>query len=168
MLDRCATLGLRIEFLQWNLGLQKNLNSMKDCLQDRRLQWFGLLERMGDNAWPSKCKTFKVSGSFIRGRPRKTWNEVNRKDLKERKVSKDLAKDRNAWKIFHKRVVKMNMIMMTSAIKRWLLKEYHLKHMLVFFMLQKSHIPFLRFLVFLTIRDWRVWKTGTKFCALLN
>ena len=55
---------------------------------------------MEENAWSSKCRTFKVSGSFPRGRPRKTWNELIRIDLKERKVGKDIAKDTNTWKSF--------------------------------------------------------------------
>ena len=38
-----------------------------------------------------------VSGSFPRRRHRKKWNEAIRSNLNERKVSKDLAKDRNAW-----------------------------------------------------------------------
>ena len=28
---------------------------------DRRLQWFGYLEKMEESAWSSKCRTFKVS-----------------------------------------------------------------------------------------------------------
>ena len=42
-------------------------------------------------------RTFQISGSFRRGRPRKIWNEVIRMDLKEKKVNKHVAnKDRNA------------------------------------------------------------------------
>ena len=33
-----------------------------------------------------------------RGRPKKTWEEVIKVDLRERRVSKDLARDRLAWK----------------------------------------------------------------------
>ena len=40
------------------------------------------------SAWSSKCGTFKFSGSFPSGTPRKTSNEAIRSDLKERKVSK--------------------------------------------------------------------------------
>ena len=32
--------------------------------------------------------------------PEKTSNDVTRSDMKERKVSKDLANDRNTWKSF--------------------------------------------------------------------
>ena len=31
---------------------------------------------------------------------RKTWNEIIRSDLKEKKMSKDVAKDRNGWKSY--------------------------------------------------------------------
>ena len=50
--------------------------------------------------WSSKCRTFKVSASFLRERPRKTCNEATRSDLKESKVSKDLAKERDGWQYF--------------------------------------------------------------------
>ena len=55
---------------------------------------------MEESIWSSKCRTFKVGGSFPTGRPRKAWNEVIRSDLKERKVSKDIHKDINVWKSF--------------------------------------------------------------------
>ena len=42
---------------------------------------------------------FRISGSF-RGRSIKKWNKVIRKDLKERKLSKDLAKDGNTCRYF--------------------------------------------------------------------
>ena len=47
-----------------------------------------------------KCRTFKVIGSFARGKSRKTWNEIIRSDVKGTKVSKDPAKDRNVLKFF--------------------------------------------------------------------
>ena len=34
-----------------------------------------------------------MPGSVDRGRPKKTWEEVIRMDLRERRVSKDLASD---------------------------------------------------------------------------
>ena len=55
---------------------------------------------MEESALSSKWRTFKVGDSLSRGRIRKTWNEVIRSDLKERKVNKDIIKDKNAWKSF--------------------------------------------------------------------
>ena len=58
---------------------------------------------MEESARSSKCRTFKVSGSFPRGRPRKTWNEVIQSDLKERNVSKDV----DVLEVFHKKPPKL-------------------------------------------------------------
>ena len=49
-----------------------------------------------EKSWSSECRTFKVNGSFSRGRPRKSWSEVIRNEPKESKVSKDLVIDKNA------------------------------------------------------------------------
>ena len=80
------------------LKTRLKLKSVRELLQDRKLQWFGHLERMEERACSSTCRNFKISGSFPRGRPRNTWSEVIRTDLKEKKVSKDIAKDKSAWK----------------------------------------------------------------------
>ena len=73
---------------------------MRECLQHRRLHWSRHLEIIEDSAWSSKCRNIKVCISFPIGRPRKTWNEVIRSDVKETKVTKDLADNRNACKSF--------------------------------------------------------------------
>ena len=77
------------------LRTRLKLKGMRECLQDRRLRWLGHLDRMEEGAWYSKCRTFKVNGSFPRGRSRKTCNGVTRSDLRERKARKSIAKDRN-------------------------------------------------------------------------
>ena len=64
----------------------------------KTLQWFGHLERIEENAWPSKCRTLPstlLKTSFSRGRLWKIWKisiKVIRNHLKERKLSTDLAK----------------------------------------------------------------------------
>ena len=37
---------------------------------------------------------------FSRGKPRKTWNEIIRSDVKGAKASKDPVKDKNVLKLF--------------------------------------------------------------------
>ena len=37
---------------------------MRRYLLDRRLQWFGQLQRMEENGWLSKHRNFKISGSL--------------------------------------------------------------------------------------------------------
>ena len=51
---------------------------------------------MDKSFWVSRCRTVEVSGSVGRRRPKKTWEEVIKMDLRERGVSKDLARDRLA------------------------------------------------------------------------
>ena len=53
-----------------NLRTRPKMNGMNKCLQDRKLQWFGHIERMEEGVWFSKSSTFKVNGSFSKRRPR--------------------------------------------------------------------------------------------------
>ena len=46
------------------LGIRLKLKCIRECLQDRRVQWLGRLERMEENVWSCKYRT------------RKTWNDV--------------------------------------------------------------------------------------------
>ena len=75
-----------------------HVDSIGSCMQNRRLCWFGHVERMDKNAWASRCRTIKVAGTTGRGRLKKTWEEVIRIDLKQKGVSRDLVKDRITWK----------------------------------------------------------------------
>ena len=57
----------------------------------KRLQWFDQFEKKWKRVLDLVSLTLRVSVSLLRGRPKQTWNDVNRCDLKERKVIKDLA-----------------------------------------------------------------------------
>ena len=78
--ERMLSLRISLEELRNRL----KLNNTRECLQDSRLQWFGHLERMKENARSSKRRTLKVSVSLHRGRPWETRNEVIRRYLKQR------------------------------------------------------------------------------------
>ena len=69
--------------LRDRLGLTK----ICDCVQRRRLRWFGHVERMDDGNWVKKSREINVAGHRRRGRPRKTWNEVVRSDLAAKGVN---------------------------------------------------------------------------------
>ena len=61
-----------------------NLDSIGRCVQNRRLHWFGQIERMDESAWVSRCTAFVVAGSVGRGRQKKTW--IIRMHWRERRV----------------------------------------------------------------------------------
>ncbi|XP_057298413.1 uncharacterized protein LOC130629284 [Hydractinia symbiolongicarpus] len=80
-----------------DLRSRLSLRRIKDVIQIRRLNWLGHLERMEENNWVRKCRDLIVPGAKPRGRPRKTWQEVIRTDLIQRKLSLDLTQSRSDW-----------------------------------------------------------------------
>lgn len=70
-------------------------NSTWECLQATRLQWLGYLERMKENGWSSKCRIIENSGSFSRVQPRRTWNDIIRKDLKDGSQSRVCSRQKS-------------------------------------------------------------------------
>ena len=61
-------------------------NSLRKCLEDTRLKCLGYLEKLKRLLGLKNIELQKVSDSFPRGQPRRTWNETIKSDLKERKV----------------------------------------------------------------------------------
>ena len=74
------------------------IHSIRDVIQARRLRWFGHLERMEGDNWVSKCRDLVVPGTKPRGRPRKTWQEVIRTDMRQKNLRLELPQSRSDWK----------------------------------------------------------------------
>jgi len=53
-----------------------------------------------DNDWVNKCIKYEMEGATARprGRPKKTWTEIVRKDCQACKLNKEDAMDRNRWR----------------------------------------------------------------------
>jgi len=51
--------------------------------------------RKEDDDWVKKCMEYEVEGPRPRGRPKKTWTEVVKKDCLARKLNKEDATDRS-------------------------------------------------------------------------
>ena len=75
-----------------------HIPEIADQLRQERLRWFGHVERMDNDNPVSQCRFIDVTGQRTRGRPRKTWNEVLRNDLKQLNLDSNLAQDREVWK----------------------------------------------------------------------
>ena len=82
------------EELRNRLGIE----SISCVMRQMRLRWFGHIERMDNNNWVGKCRSFEVDGARGRGRPRKTWEQVIHGNLRKLRLEKGLAQDRNAWR----------------------------------------------------------------------
>ena len=53
-----------------------------DGMCQRRLHWFGHIERREDNSWLKKMQILAVDDHSGRGKPRKTWEHVIMEDLR--------------------------------------------------------------------------------------
>ena len=60
-----------------------------------RLRWFEHVERKDADDLVSKCRNFEVVGGVRKGRPRKTWMERVKEDMKECGLKKEDAQDRS-------------------------------------------------------------------------
>jgi len=51
-----------------------------------------------DGDWVKKCTEYKVEGPRPRGRPKRTWRKVVKKDCQAGKLNKEDATDRSRWR----------------------------------------------------------------------
>ena len=84
------------------LRSRSGLRSIDELMRDKRLRWFGHVER-SDGAWIDKCRRLpKVEGGGKVGRPPKSSEEVLKKDFSVRGVSSSWAKYRDRWRAARK------------------------------------------------------------------
>jgi len=48
--------------------------------------------------WVKKCMQYEVEGVIPRGRPKKTWREIVKKDGQARKLNREDAVDHTRWR----------------------------------------------------------------------
>ena len=74
------------------------LDDIISVLQQNRLQWYGHVLWKEDNDWVKKCMEYEVEGTRPRGRPKKTWTEIVKKDCRARGLNREDAMDRSRWR----------------------------------------------------------------------
>ena len=79
--------------------MSRILATFRICLVQHRLRWFGHVQRRPPDA-PVRSGILSQDSNVKRGRgrPKLTWVEAIKGDLKGWNIPKDLALDRNAWK----------------------------------------------------------------------
>ncbi len=75
-----------------------DVDPIRQVLQRNRLRWFGHVERKKEDDGVKRAQNLVVDGRRPRGRPRKTWTDVVKSDMKERNMTRELAHDRTAWR----------------------------------------------------------------------
>jgi len=81
--------------LQERLGLNEDISVV---LKKARLRWFGHVYRREEDAGIRKEFLFDAGGRLGRGRPRKTWYELIKGDLKDYGLCEKDALDRGFWR----------------------------------------------------------------------
>jgi len=73
--------------------------SIEDMMREVRLHWFGHIRRRLRDASVRRCGTIECPEyRRSRGRSKKSWNEVIRRDLKTLRLVDDMAQDRKLWR----------------------------------------------------------------------
>jgi hypothetical protein len=80
------------------LRRRMGIESVKDALVRRRLRWWGHIERREESNWLKRCQKIVVPGKKPLGRPKKSWREVIKRDLKGWGLKEGWARDRNQWR----------------------------------------------------------------------
>ena len=69
---------------------------LEDKMRKTRLRWFGHIKRRSVSAPMRKCEAIHLSHCRRgRGRPKLSWNEDVRSDMKSMRLTEDIAQDRN-------------------------------------------------------------------------
>jgi len=66
---------------------------------EARLRWFGHIQRRSTDALGRRCERLAVVGTRRgRGRPKKYWGEVIKRDMARLRITEDMALDRELWR----------------------------------------------------------------------
>ena len=67
-------------------------------MRRRRLEWFGYMKTREEKKNINPVAEMKMEGKRPGGRPRLRWRYTVRQDMKDRKIRKEWATDRERWK----------------------------------------------------------------------
>jgi len=75
------------------------VTSIEEKIREDRLRWFGHIRRRPRDAPVGRCEMIEcLAYKRSRGRPKKSWSEVIRHDLKILGLVEDMAQDRKLWR----------------------------------------------------------------------
>ncbi|XP_009759062.2 uncharacterized protein [Nicotiana sylvestris] len=69
-------------------------------MREARLRWFGHVKRRSTDAPVRRCERLALGGERRgRGRPKKSWGEVIRRDMAQLELTEDMTLDRRVWRL---------------------------------------------------------------------
>ena len=71
---------------------------MCDALAQNRLRWYGHVARKQEEDVVSRVWRSGRGERLCRGRPEQTWDQVVKRDMKDRGLCEDMVSDRNEWR----------------------------------------------------------------------
>ena len=72
---------------------------IEDKMRENRLRWFGYIGRRPMDAPIRRVEKIDIEqGKKLRGRPKMTWMEVVKKDMKLLKLKERIVTDKNIWR----------------------------------------------------------------------
>ena len=80
------------------LGARLGIKSILEVMRQRRLRWFGHVERRDVDSWLQKVRNLEIAGKGRPGRPCKTWEQVVSEDLRVKGIRRELAQNRPEWR----------------------------------------------------------------------
>jgi len=86
---------IRNEVIRGKIGVV----SIEDKIREVRLRWFGHLKGRSGDAPVRRCETIEcLDYRRSRGRPKKSWSEVVRHNLRTLGLVEDMTQDRKFWR----------------------------------------------------------------------
>ena len=91
-------IGVKLSDRMSSVSIRERLgiSCISEVMRTGRLRWFGHVERMSVDNWVKRSVEMTVEGRPVVGRPRKTWREVLRGDLRSRGLDKEAVRDHAA------------------------------------------------------------------------
>ena len=89
--------------------MKMKIDGIGEVMRRNRLRWFGHVERRDELCWLKRIETLQVDGDGVKGRPRKSWREVLREDMREKGLSRRmLGTDQGGGKCCGKAICEVN------------------------------------------------------------
>ena len=74
------------------------LEDIRDVIRRERLRWYGHVQRMDETKDVKKVLTMEVEGKRPVGRPRLSWMEVIKTDMKKLHLEDEDTSDKPSWR----------------------------------------------------------------------